>query len=227
MLKTAAQTLAIPPSASSGRSLRDGIRHSIAEQIQQGGFSPGERLNLAKLSRVMGVSPTPIREALTQLQHEGLVRAEPNRGFFVPSFSAKDLEETYPTLAVLEGLAVRSIPAFPERTIAALRVANADLEGTASKPLKAFEADLLWHRRLVEPCENGTLLEELTRLRQRIASSELAFMREAGNRPGSVRDHEQVTVLLEAGQHSRAAEALEAHWHRSVVFVRLRKERRT
>jgi DNA-binding GntR family transcriptional regulator len=201
-------------------SLRDGIRRRIVEQIGRGEFAPGARLNLSELSRSVGVSPTPIREALTQLQQEGLVDAEPRRGFFVPRFSVRRLEQTYPILAVLEGLAVESIPTYPQRTLVALRTANARLADTASDPVAAFEADLLWHTYLVERCANETLLDELTRLRQRIASSELAFMREAGNRPESVEDHEQVTRLLEQGKHSQAARALVSHWTRSAAFLR-------
>lgn len=203
-------------------SLRDRIRRKIIERIGRGEFPPGSRLNLAKLAGTMGASPTPIREALTQLQQEGLVRAEPQRGFFVPEFSARRLEETYPILAVLEALAVQSIPTYSQRTVAALRATNAQLASTASDPLAAFEADLLWHTYLVERCANKTLIDELIRLRQRIASCELAFMREAGNRPDSVEDHEKVTCLLEVGEHSQAAQALQSHWGRSAVFVRSR-----
>jgi DNA-binding GntR family transcriptional regulator len=203
-------------------SLRDRIRRKIVEQIGRGEYQPGCRLNLARISGAMGVSPTPVREALTQLQHEGLVRSEPQRGFFVPEFSVQRLEETYPILGVLEGLAVRSIPTYPQRTIVALRAANAQLAATTADPLAAFEADLLWHTYVVERCRNKTLLDELTRLRQRIASCELAFMREAGNRPDSVAGHEKVASLLETGEHSRAAQALQSHWSRSTAFVRSR-----
>ena len=60
---------------------------------------------------------------------------------------------------------------------------------------EAFEADLLWHGRLVEPCPNCALLDELSRLRERIAPTELAFMREIGHRPDSVDDHEKVADM--------------------------------
>jgi DNA-binding GntR family transcriptional regulator len=214
----------VPSLQTPRRSLRDAVRQDIAERIAHGAFSPGQRLNLASLSRALGVSPTPVREALTQLERDGLVRAEPNRGFLVPGPSVRQLEEIYPLLAVLEGLAVRSAPEHPSQLIDALRRANARLEGAPSDPLRAFEADLEWHAQLLTPCTNETLLDELTRLRRRIATTELTFMREAGNPPESVADHERIAWLLEKGRRADAARALQEHWHRSLLFIRSSEE---
>jgi DNA-binding GntR family transcriptional regulator len=79
----------------------------IRGAIVDGRLAPGERLKEEELARELGISRTPIREALLMLQAEGLVDAMPNRGATVRAHSAEDLDDLYQLRALLEGFAAR------------------------------------------------------------------------------------------------------------------------
>lgn len=79
----------------------------IREAIIDGRLAPGHRLKEEELARELGISRTPVREALLLLQAEGLVDAEPNRGATVRSHTAEDLDDMYQLRALLEGYAAR------------------------------------------------------------------------------------------------------------------------
>jgi DNA-binding GntR family transcriptional regulator len=79
----------------------------IQDDILNGVFKPGERLAETTLSSLLGVSRTPIREALKQLELEGLVKVIPNKGAVVTGVSNKDINDIYTIRKLIEGLAVR------------------------------------------------------------------------------------------------------------------------
>src|SRR2546426_12550534 len=79
----------------------------IREAIVDGRLAPGQRLKEEELARELGISRTPVREALLVLQSEGLVAAEPNRGATVRAHDAADLDDLHQLRALLEGYAAR------------------------------------------------------------------------------------------------------------------------
>lgn len=83
------------------------VTELVRKAIVEGRVAPGERLKEEELARELGISRTPVREALLILQAEGLVDAAPNRGATVRAHSAEDLEELYELRALLEGYAAR------------------------------------------------------------------------------------------------------------------------
>jgi DNA-binding GntR family transcriptional regulator len=89
------------------QSLGGQIFNRIRDDILSGNYTPGEELKEATLGKQLGVSRTPVREALRQLDLEGLVEIAPNRGAKVIGISRKDVEDIYHMRARLEGLAVR------------------------------------------------------------------------------------------------------------------------
>lgn len=92
----------------SARTLRDAVHEQLLEDIIQGRFSPGQRLNETELSAAYGVSRGPIREAIRTLEGQGLLKVIPNRGAVVTRLSRADVEEIYAIRIELEGLAART-----------------------------------------------------------------------------------------------------------------------
>lgn len=88
-------------------SLRAQVFHYIREDILNGRYKSGEALVETKLAQELGVSRTPVREAIRQLELEGLVTSIPNRGVFVTGVSKQDVEDIYTIRSMVEGLAVR------------------------------------------------------------------------------------------------------------------------
>ena len=87
--------------------LRRRVFAIIEEAILNGKYRPGESLTESRLAGELGVSRTPIREALTQLEHEGLVQLIPNKGALVTGISQKDIQDIYAIRMLIEGLAAR------------------------------------------------------------------------------------------------------------------------
>ncbi|MCX7708641.1 MAG: GntR family transcriptional regulator [Clostridia bacterium] len=88
-------------------SLRGKVFQQLQNDILNGKYQPGESLVETKLSEELGVSRTPIREAIRQLELEGLVQSFPNKGVIVTGISAQDIEDIYTIRMMIEGLAAR------------------------------------------------------------------------------------------------------------------------
>lgn len=88
-------------------SLRGQVFHAIREDILKGRYKENDELRETTLGKELGVSRTPVREALRQLELEGLVKIIPNRGAFVTGISEKDVRDIYMVRSVLEGLCVQ------------------------------------------------------------------------------------------------------------------------
>ena len=80
---------------------------TIEREILSGTYAPGDSLVETKLSETLGVSRTPVREAMLQLELEGLTKTIPNKGAVVVGFSRRDIEEIYEVRALIDGLAAR------------------------------------------------------------------------------------------------------------------------
>src|SRR6266568_3041896 len=100
-------------------SLHDEVAAQLRDRIFAGELLPGMFLDEARLAEQLGISRTPLREALKVLTAEGLVRHEPRRGCFVREVTGKDLDEIFPVIALLEGRCARE---------AALNATDADLQ---------------------------------------------------------------------------------------------------
>lgn len=102
-MEASASLLSAPLRASLG----DEIAQRLRIAILNGKFGPGERLREEQLALTLGVSRGPIREALSQLEHEGLVVIRPNRGAFVARLSREDVDEVYSLRLAIERLALQ------------------------------------------------------------------------------------------------------------------------
>lgn len=89
------------------QSLRAWVHEYVRNDILNGRYKPGEALVETKLSEEMGVSRTPVREAIRQLELEGLVSSIPNKGVVVTGVTQEDIGDTYAIRSLIEGLAVR------------------------------------------------------------------------------------------------------------------------
>lgn len=104
------------------------VTTKLREAILKGHFKMGERLIQEEWAEKLGVSRMPIREALRQLEVEGLVRIEPRRGAIVTPISKEDIEEIYQLRAMLEGKAVEmSLPHLDEEDIQELEILNSQM----------------------------------------------------------------------------------------------------
>ncbi|MCF8104642.1 MAG: GntR family transcriptional regulator [Desulfohalobiaceae bacterium] len=133
----------------------------IKGAIRDGRVKPGDRLIETELAKDMGISRFPIREALRQLEKEGLVQSVPFKGTSVARFSRKDIEDLYNLRGALEGLAVRTL--VKNITAAEIKklqtIVKAMIKaGEENKGRKIIEEDMRFHKRLCELSGNEKLL---------------------------------------------------------------------
>ena len=91
------------------KALSDSIVENLRDAIIHGKLTAGSRLNETEVAKQMGVSRVPVREAISRLEHQGLIISNHNRGSFVRYFDQRDIVEIYNLRAVLEGLACQLI----------------------------------------------------------------------------------------------------------------------
>src|SRR5262249_51382862 len=177
------------------RPLREDVHAALRAHIVEGRLAPGRRLQDVQLAGQLGVSRTPIREALLRLAGEGLVESDPNRGFFVAPLRREEIHEIYPIVWVLECLALDSATPLTPPQIKELRQINAEM-AAADDPLRCQECDVRWHQALVEPCGNRRLIDLLASLKQIIRRYECVYMLDPSLVRRSVREHTEILNAL-------------------------------
>ncbi len=149
-------------------SLSQQISKALTEAILEGLFSGGEKLIENRLQKVLGVSRSPIREALRDLERKGLVEIIPRKGCFVRNISARDIEEHFPVRAALEGLAARE--AMRKMDSETLALLEKTLEGMR-QAVHNEDAKTYWachrtfHELFIDACGNQLLVGLLKTLR--------------------------------------------------------------
>jgi DNA-binding GntR family transcriptional regulator len=191
--------------------LRAAVYERIVALIVSAEYRPGSVLTEAALSRAMGVSRTPVREALLRLEAEGVLESTLARGFMLRALSRSEAAELYPILAALEALAVQAAGPAVTSVLGTLRATLGELEG-CTDAVRRWELDTAWHRTLTSACGNRHLAGLIAQLRTSLSRYELAYMQQVRSREKADQQHREILSALEAGDARRAASLLTGHW---------------
>ena len=181
-----------------------------------------QRLSDVALAEKLGVSRTPVRQALGRLVQDGLVRSDPRRGFWVRLFTAQDIHEIYELRGALEVLALRL--AAPRLDPADLR-SQLDLlytvrEQLDQRPISLFlQCDFRLHTLLIRASGNGLLIQYLSRLRSQFSMFQVKDTSYPKRMEAALDDHEQILLALLEGNIDKAAELLAAHISHAMANV--------
>ncbi|MGC7204929.1 GntR family transcriptional regulator [Mycobacteroides abscessus] len=211
----------VPPSEGiAARSLlRDNAYKALRTAIVDGTLAPGERLRDDELSRWLGVSRTPIREALARLEQAGLVQTQPGRHTIVSPIDVREARAAQSVAAAMHELAVReAITNISPGDLAAMRHANTRFAAAldAHDPDAALAADDEFHAVAVEASANpyiAAVLEQVTPVLRRL--ERIRFASRDGRH--SVALHEQIIARCEAGDSEGAGRAARDNWHTLIV----------
>lgn len=153
------------------KSLREKIYQKIRDDITYGKFAPGERLVEDRLAEEFKASRSPIREALRQLESEGLITFERNKGITVAKLSIKQVDEIYTLRCILESYAARlTAERITKKDVAHLRDLQKKLR-LAAKNMDLrdwLHNNALFHNLLCERCGNSNLIQVLDNLKRRV-----------------------------------------------------------
>lgn len=194
--------------------LRDDVYRRLRDAIVDGTFMPGEQLKDGELADWLGVSRTPVREALLRLGTSGLVVALPGRSTTVSAIDARAVRDARDVIAAMHELAVREMTGrLSEDDVESMRDANRRFaEAVASGDVDAaLDADEELHRIPVAALGNHALETVLDQFDPLVRRAErLRFSRDGHS---SVELHEQLIELLAAGDAQRAASVAFDIWH--------------
>lgn len=196
----------------SAQNLRTSIAKQVREQIVTGRLVPGSRLNESRLSEELGVSRTPLREALFTVERLGMIDADPQRGFFVAPLSAREVRELYPIGRALDALAVQSAGPASVATLHRMREANRAFVAHAGDPERARLADRDFHLALVSRCPNRRLLALLEDVQVAMERYERLYMSDANDIKRSGRQHRAIIDALAKDDLKTAISILEEQW---------------
>lgn len=201
----------------------------IREAILDGRLAPGQRLKEEELAAELGISRTPVREALLLLQAEGLVDAVPNRGAVVRSHTPEDLDDLYQLRALLEGFAARRAAASvsPETIDALWASCERFSELRADTQLRELVKENLFFHSTIHEASGSPRLAAMVR-----KVIELPFVYKSyvwyspDQRQISTHYHRQITRALEARDGERAELVMKEHVFeaRDLLVAHLREQ---
>ncbi len=208
-------SIATPPSIRiQRRTLHDEVLERVRDMIIEGVLEQGQRINEVVLGEQLGVSRTPLREAIKTLASEGLVEMQPSRGAVIRRFSHDDIKNTLEVLKSLEELAGRlACERAADETIAHIRGLHDAMmvEYRRSNRLEYFKLNQSIHSALVAASGNDVLAELHGTLQARI--KRLRFVGNAGPEKwaGAVQEHEHMIEALERRDAAALSECIRIH----------------
>jgi DNA-binding GntR family transcriptional regulator len=206
--------------------LREAVYERVLRHIVDGTLPPETKVRDADIAEALGVSRTPVREALKRLEDEGFVVAAANRWTKVTGVDPRTADDLYPIVWALERLAATMSPPWTAEQVDGLREANDRLAVAidAEDAVGARDADNDFHRRIVEASGNAEIAAITGQLKVRLHRIEVAYF--GGQLAGrqSVSEHEQVIQAFAAGDQERAGLAVEQNWRGSLERLHARLE---
>lgn len=197
-------------------SLREQVYLRLRTAINRGELAPGAHIDQNRISRELGISRQPLRDALIQLEAEGFVRILPRRGVVVRHLTLEDIRHLYEIIGALEGAAVVAVGARLDLAeLTAMRALNADMvraidDGDFDR---YYSLNLRFHDAFLDLSDNADLVRTARICKQRLYD----FPRVAGFVPEwelrSTEEHAELVDLLEQGSVRSAGDYLrDVHW---------------
>lgn len=196
--------------------LREVVFMTLRRQILRGELKPGERLMEISLANKLGVSRTPIREAIRMLEHEGLVVMVPRRGAHVAEITRQELNDVLEIRKTLEVLAIqRACANMTDRDVRQLREAEeafAILVERKDADITALgEADEHFHDIIYQGTNNRRLIQILNNLREQMYRFRVEYLKDIDIRQMLVREHDAIVKALEIRDTEEAVRLVTMH----------------
>lgn len=196
--------------------LRDQVYQAVLARIYRGDLPPAGRIRDTQLAAQLGVSRTPVREALLRLSREGVLDADMGRGFSVRPLDGSEMRENGAILSALEQLALQLSGDFPASRLARLGEIDQELSAIRSDADRCIDLDEEWHRTLLEGCPNARLRTLISTLWQVPRRYMRAYLRDAGRVSLSTQHHARIVEALRRNDRAAALERFKHHWQRGI-----------
>lgn len=188
----------------------------ILHRIERGELPTGSKLRDAAIAAELGISRTPVREALVRLAREGVLSAEPGRGFRLTPLAPAELRDIGSILAALEPLALDQSPEPAPDQLSRLAEVVRRLDQTRGDIPACVELDEQFHRVLLEGCSNRRLVVLLETLRRGLRRYLYHYLQRGGRVSLSTLQHTRIAEALRKGDRPTARQLLERKWRRGM-----------
>lgn len=196
------------------RMLSEQVATHLFKLLVNGELRGGQRINEAELSRILGISRNPIREAIRKLEERGLLVSSPRRGTFVRSFSKKDMTDIFSFRTVVEAFAIRqALPRMTDEDHAELQSIVQRMQDAANSEneMELVEADIGFHQRICEMSGNSQTLRAFMNIRAEVQMSITLVEHRFETLEDAAVDHWPIVEAIATRDVEKAVEALEYH----------------
>ena len=203
--------------------LRDVVFHTLREAILKGELKPGERLMELQLASRLGVSRTPIREAIRMLELEGLAVTMPRKGAEVAKMTEKDMEDVLKIRKALDELAVGlACDNMTEEELKQLYVALKNFEESIrSGDVKQIaQADVELHDSIYQAADNPKLVTMLNNLREQMYRYRVEYLKNESIYPRLIEEHQGIYDGLKRKDKEAVVEIVSHHVENQEIVVK-------
>ena len=202
--------------------LRDVVFQTLRGAIINGDFEPGERLMEVKLADSLGVSRTPVREAIRMLELEGLVVMKPRRGAEVAGITLKELRDSLEVRLVLERLAVKlACERISDAEKLELIQINNDFHTAIinKKVPDIVEADVAFHDKIYDITANRRLIYVAHALNEQVYRYRVEYVKDFMYHDVLIKEHDEITKAIVERNVEAAKEVIEKHIYNQELIV--------
>lgn len=194
--------------------LRDVVFQTLRQAILRGEIRPGERLMEIHLAQKLGVSRTPVREAIRMLELEGLVTTIPRRGAVVADITVSDMEDVLEVRLALEELAVQIVcKRLTKEQLDELKGLAAGFRRTldGDDVGECAQADMAFHEAIYNATGNKRLVQILNNLREQMYRYRMEYLKDRSSHQVLAEEHAEILQALEDRDEQKALEATRRH----------------
>ncbi|MGE7760270.1 GntR family transcriptional regulator [Peribacillus sp. NPDC097895] len=208
-------------------SVREEAYTILMDWIVQGTLLPGQQLRDKELAEQLGVSRTPIREALLRLEDEGFVETKPSRSTIVSPIRFDEILNVYSIVWTLEKLAMEQVfEIIEEKHIHELEVINQQLKKAMNEENQstAVQKDDEFHSIYINLSKNDELKRILSGLKRKLIRIELFYFNQVRNVHLSIDEHDQIIQALRQSNLPLVLETIEKNWKESFYRIQSQQE---
>ena len=194
--------------------LRDVVFNTLRKAILRGELKPGERLMEIQLANKLGVSRTPIREAIRKLELEGLVLMIPRKGAEVAQITEKNMQDVLEVRKALEELSVQlACERITPEQVEEMKMAAEDFRKVlkSGDVTKIAEADVKFHDIIFAATNNQRLITLLNNLREQMYRFRVEYLKQKECYPQLLEEHDKLIALISGGNVEEACEIIGRH----------------
>ena len=199
------------PASSIAQTTSSAVTRLLRQALDQGRWASGAALRQEEIAAELGVSRVPVREALFQLQAEGLLRMVPNKGMYVRTVSAGDLRELFRLRNLIEAdVLAEAVPLHTAATLNRVETIQAALDKAASVA-DWIAGDREFHEALYAPAQRGESMDIVRRLRFQVDRYYFARLKPGTRAQGWHEEHHALIRAVRRRDAKAALKVLQAH----------------